>query len=461
MENKENLPPVQVAAVKKDAKDVVAPPKVALAPAAPADANVPVAAEKEISSSVPKTKTGNTKGAAPEETATVATEETTPAAEPVATPTVTEVVGKEEAQVKQAEEAPKAVVNEEEGDVVESVDITSAPDAAPACAQKAKLKPLSPTAEPFVMSGAFTTPRKAPPLSMGAGGFGTPSSISGSLPPMTPQRGSALRTPRSARSAQTTPVSPNVELTAKQVRELRRLCRKTANRAEYEGRLVQLRQIASILAMGGPSLVHFAPSYLSAHSAMQAWLDASRADGADWRDERPLTAPAVEELREWDRLLKAWAKRRFPTLADCTDGSAPPTTPRSKRLDLMSLASPMSNPGTPSPARNLVASQTLASPTSCPVGNRRAPASHMTISTDGDTINVSIVRTPDKASGAAGKSPWRVTASPRNGGNNANQENVTPEGDQSPRDWGSLRKPGPTAADKPTVPIAPLKARNW
>jgi hypothetical protein len=99
------------------------------------------------------------------------------------------------------------------------------------------------------------------------------------------------------------------ELSAKQVRELRRLCRKTANRAEYDDRSVQVRQIASILAMATPSLADFAPDY-EARSELRDWLDSVRADGADWRDERILLPAAVAELRDWDRLLKLWARQR-------------------------------------------------------------------------------------------------------------------------------------------------------
>lgn len=288
--------------------------------------------------------------------------------------------------------------------------------------------------------------------------------VTSTLPPMTPQRNrigmnlglhaqTPQRSPRSHHTPRTpsTPASPNIELSAKQVRELRRLCRKTANRAEYEGRLVQLRQIASILAMGGPSLIHFAPSYLAAHSAMQAWLDASRTGGADWRDERPLSIAAVDELREWDRLLKAWAKRRFPTLADCVEGCAPPTTPRTKRLDLMSVASPMSV-HSPSPARALVAAQsatTPSSPGSVTPGTRRR-VSRMSISHDGDTINVSIVRTPEKPEKPemSEKSPWRPNTPRRD------QENVHPDGEV--RDWRALRKGGES-----TTGNTALKARNW
>lgn len=79
---------------------------------------------------------------------------------------------------------------------------------------------------------------------------------------------------------------------------------------------MQVRQIASIVAMGAPSLARFAPRW-SARSELQAWVDSVRADGADWRDERILLPRAVEELRDWDRLLKVWAEEMFGT-----DGAA-------------------------------------------------------------------------------------------------------------------------------------------
>lgn len=112
----------------------------------------------------------------------------------------------------------------------------------------------------------------------------------------------------------TTSATQTAELTAKQVRELRRLCRKTANRAEYDDRSVQVRQIASILAMGTPCLQQFAPECWNTGSALQAWVDRVRGDGADWRDERILLRDAVQELRDWDRLLKIWARKKFVTL---------------------------------------------------------------------------------------------------------------------------------------------------
>lgn len=100
-------------------------------------------------------------------------------------------------------------------------------------------------------------------------------------------------------------------LTQKQVRELRRLCRKTANRAEFECRLIQIRQIASIAAMGTPAIKFFDPENPTSGAALRAWVEIQRDFGADWRDERVLADDAIEELRRWDRGLKAWALLRF------------------------------------------------------------------------------------------------------------------------------------------------------
>ncbi|PXF43960.1 hypothetical protein BWQ96_06270 [Gracilariopsis chorda] len=118
-----------------------------------------------------------------------------------------------------------------------------------------------------------------------------------------------------------TPAQPHL-LTPKQVRELRRLCRKTANRAQFEDRLIQIRQVASIAAMASSSLHLFDPDNPHSGHALRAWVDSNRADGADWRDERPLSDHAIEELRRWDRLLKAWARVRFDT-HNLTDSATP------------------------------------------------------------------------------------------------------------------------------------------
>eukprot|EP00178_Gracilaria_changii_P015907 TRINITY_DN4471_c0_g1_i1.p2 TRINITY_DN4471_c0_g1~~TRINITY_DN4471_c0_g1_i1.p2 ORF type:complete len:525 (-),score=56.06 TRINITY_DN4471_c0_g1_i1:975-2549(-) len=103
-------------------------------------------------------------------------------------------------------------------------------------------------------------------------------------------------------------------LTPKQVRELRRLCRKTANRAEFEDRLIQIRQVASIAAMASSSLHLFDPQNPQSGLPLRIWVETHRADGADWRDERPLSDSAIRELRRWDRLLKAWSRVRFETI---------------------------------------------------------------------------------------------------------------------------------------------------
>eukprot|EP00737_Agarophyton_chilense_P004438 gb/GEZJ01005588.1/.p1 GENE.gb/GEZJ01005588.1/~~gb/GEZJ01005588.1/.p1 ORF type:complete len:522 (+),score=36.22 gb/GEZJ01005588.1/:556-2121(+) len=106
-------------------------------------------------------------------------------------------------------------------------------------------------------------------------------------------------------------------LTPKQVRELRRLCRKTANRAEFEDRLIQIRQVASIAAMASSSLHLFDPENPQSGHALRIWVETHRAGGADWRDERPLSDAAIGELRRWDRRLKAWARLRFETFNSC------------------------------------------------------------------------------------------------------------------------------------------------
>lgn len=130
-----------------------------------------------------------------------------------------------------------------------------------------------------------------------------------------------------------TPAQPHL-LTPKQVRELRRLCRKTANRAQFEDRLIQIRQVASIAAMASSSLHLFDPDNPHSGHALRAWVDSNRAEGADWRDERPLSDHAIEELRRWDRLLKAWARVRFDThnLADPT-AQHPPSAVKASRPD--------------------------------------------------------------------------------------------------------------------------------
>eukprot|EP00177_Eucheuma_denticulatum_P005723 GFKZ01010436.1.p1 GENE.GFKZ01010436.1~~GFKZ01010436.1.p1 ORF type:complete len:564 (+),score=65.55 GFKZ01010436.1:551-2242(+) len=135
------------------------------------------------------------------------------------------------------------------------------------------------------------------------------------------------------------PASPPQLLTQKQVRELRRLCRKTANRAEFDSRPIQLRQIASIAAMASPSFLYFDPDNPSSGATLRQWVEFHRAQGADWKDERPLPQNAIDELRSWDRLLKVWARVRFenpnsssPTVerrvaAQQTKVSSSPVTP--------------------------------------------------------------------------------------------------------------------------------------
>lgn len=203
---------------------------------------------------------------------------------------------------------------------------------------------------------------------------------------------------------------PPKDLTAKQVRELRRLCRKTANRAEFECRTIQLRQIASILAMGAGARREFCDSP-DCGDAMQRWVDAARAADAEWRDERPLDSAAVDELREWDRSLKAWARGRFAQ--DESDADASPVP--SKRPPVDSWSSPVSaRKASPRTAR----SRDLPPPTPpTPNFSARRAVPEMSICRVGDTINVSIVRSRDTAR-------CNVTTTPLVQENVEDQENV-------------------------------------
>lgn len=96
----------------------------------------------------------------------------------------------------------------------------------------------------------------------------------------------------------------------KQVRELRRLCRKTANRAQFEGRAIPLRQVVSIVAMidNCQRLFEFGNTTLG--DDLRGWIAWHRAAGADWREEHPLDGAVALELRELDRLLKHWIRTR-------------------------------------------------------------------------------------------------------------------------------------------------------
>lgn len=217
-------------------------------------------------------------------------------------------------------------------------------------------------------------------------------------------------------------------LTQKQIRELRRLCRKTANRAEFDDRLIQVRQIASIAAMGTPSAHFFDPNNEGSGRALREWVDLQRAQGADWRDERPLPDDAIDELRRWDRALKAWARLRFDTSPSRSSlgphmalGSAPstlagrgkassPITPHIwKRRQSTSEFAQFSSPVSPdtalfvsSPLEAAAASKpkaperaTLQEPhRMTKSSDKRQPLSEVSISRVGDTINITVPTLP-------------------------------------------------------------------
>lgn len=207
-------------------------------------------------------------------------------------------------------------------------------------------------------------------------------------------------------------------LSQKQVRELRRLCRKTANRAQFDRRLIQIRQIASIAAMGAPSASLFDPATPCSGQLLREWVEFHRAQGADWRDERPLPSEQVGELRRWDRALKDWAHLRFDNVPSASThleqhaqlaNPATPLVPKrrqslSEYTQFSSPVSPdvaLSSLSSPPPAPVTPAYGTLplyATPSPPPRPARQAldrePAAHVSISRDGDTINITVPTLP-------------------------------------------------------------------
>lgn len=207
-------------------------------------------------------------------------------------------------------------------------------------------------------------------------------------------------------------------LTQKQVRELRRLCRKTANRAEFEDRLIQVRQIASIAAMGTPAVKYFDPHNATSGAALRAWVEIQRELGADWRDERLLADDAIDELRRWDRCLKAWARLRFETdhgplhtqhsstmtmLRPPGFASSSPITPylgKSKTLDqeYAQFSSPVSPDAAlvhvysdaPSQKNVVDLAQPSSAGVTAPQNDGQTVASEVSINRIGDTINITV-----------------------------------------------------------------------
>lgn len=215
-------------------------------------------------------------------------------------------------------------------------------------------------------------------------------------------------------------------LTQKQVRELRRLCRKTANRAEFDDRMIQVRQIASIAAMGANSVQFFDPHNPQSGAALRVWVDQQREQGADWRDERPLPDDAIDQLRAWDRALKAWARLRFetspsrstahPRLASTLsrppgfDKASSPSTPytgknRKSSSEYSQFSSPVSPDTTAvglSPVHTATFSPVQAGEDALskrPIrvtrsAVKRQPLSEVSIRRVGDTINITVPSIP-------------------------------------------------------------------
>lgn len=88
-------------------------------------------------------------------------------------------------------------------------------------------------------------------------------------------------------------------LKSKQIRELRRMCRKTANRSQYEKRTVQLRQVSTIECLAVSAI----PFLATVDSALRSWMKKHRDSGAEWTDEFPLDKDSQCELRQWDQML--------------------------------------------------------------------------------------------------------------------------------------------------------------
>ena len=106
--------------------------------------------------------------------------------------------------------------------------------------------------------------------------------------------------------------------------------------------------------MASSSIHLFDPDNASSGHALRSWVEKHRAEGADWRDERLLTDEAVDELRRWDRCLKAWARVRFEPQSTTESRHGPRSVrtepsdqilqPVRLQFEQLSLASPPSTP---------------------------------------------------------------------------------------------------------------------
>ena len=108
-------------------------------------------------------------------------------------------------------------------------------------------------------------------------------------------------------------------LTQQQAKSLRRWCRRLANKAEHDGKKIQLKQIATILALAHATIHLFSnqqsPNYL------QSWIDTCRSNGADWYDQYTLSIQGIKQLRIWNDQIKNWSSKHFANVLDIQDES--------------------------------------------------------------------------------------------------------------------------------------------
>ena len=93
----------------------------------------------------------------------------------------------------------------------------------------------------------------------------------------------------------------------KRISTLRRLCRKTANKAYFSNDKIQVRQVASIISAANPWIQDFAPNEPGEGEIFRRWVNSHRERGADWRDEFHITSEMIEELRRWNLVIKKWS----------------------------------------------------------------------------------------------------------------------------------------------------------
>lgn len=108
-------------------------------------------------------------------------------------------------------------------------------------------------------------------------------------------------------------------LTQQQAKSLRRWCRRLANKAEHDGKKIQLKQIATILALAHTTIPLFSkeqsPNYL------QSWINTCRSNGADWYDQYTLSIQGIKQLRIWNDQIKNWSSNHFAGISQIQDES--------------------------------------------------------------------------------------------------------------------------------------------